>query len=178
MQGASAGTTLRFNQYMPTPRARGINTSKWPMPRFIPPARTNSSKDNNTGGSSGNNNSTPNNNSFAPKTVLQFDVDAAAGSIVNGFEATSSFSILSFQLTPRGNGKPFGRAFFLSGPILSGAMCGPLEDAAIAEGGGPPLSPVFLSPHHWAWAGCTPRRSRRSESLGLGRRSTGGASRR
>ncbi|MED6152699.1 hypothetical protein PIB30_094573 [Stylosanthes scabra] len=60
MQGASAGTTSRFNQHMPTPRAPRINTSKWPMPRFIPPARTNSSTDNNTGGSSGSSNSTPN----------------------------------------------------------------------------------------------------------------------
>ncbi|KAL1354494.1 hypothetical protein HN51_068300 [Arachis hypogaea] len=84
-------------------------------------------------------------NSSAPKTVLQFDADAAAGfpprgSIVNGFEATSSFSALPLQPAPRGNGEPSGRAFFLSGPIESGAMSGPLDAGAAAEGGGPASS--------------------------------------
>ncbi|MED6217079.1 hypothetical protein PIB30_014280 [Stylosanthes scabra] len=60
MHGASAGTTSRFNQFMPTPgtRTRGSSTIRWSMPRFIPPARTNSSKDNNIRGSSGSSNST------------------------------------------------------------------------------------------------------------------------
>nr|XP_011465169.1 PREDICTED: protein phosphatase 2C 29 [Fragaria vesca subsp. vesca] len=83
-------------------------------------------------------------NSSTPRTVLQLDniYDDATesvlggfgggvrGSIVNGFESTSSFSALPLQPAPRG-GEPSGPmergGFFLSGPIERGALSGPLE---------------------------------------------------
>ncbi|KAK9927905.1 hypothetical protein M0R45_025068 [Rubus argutus] len=83
-------------------------------------------------------------NSSTPRTVLQLDniYDDATdsvlggfgggvrGSIVNGFESTSSFSALPLQPVPRG-GDPSGPmergGFFLSGPIERGALSGPLD---------------------------------------------------
>ncbi|XP_061988371.1 protein phosphatase 2C 29 [Rosa rugosa] len=83
-------------------------------------------------------------NSSTPRTVLQLDniYDDATesvnggfgggvrGSIVNGFESTSSFSALPLQPVPRG-GEPSGPmergGFFLSGPIERGALSGPLD---------------------------------------------------
>ncbi|KAH0974279.1 hypothetical protein GBA52_016178 [Prunus armeniaca] len=85
-------------------------------------------------------------NSSTPRTVLQLDniYDDATdsvlggfgggvrGSIVNGFESTSSFSALPLQPVPRGGERdpsgPMERAgFFLSGPIERGALSGPLD---------------------------------------------------
>lgn len=56
----------------------------------------------------------------------------ASGSIVNGFESTSSFSSLPLQPVPRG-GEASGvmeRALFMSGPIERGALSGPLDSSA------------------------------------------------
>ncbi|XP_027360909.1 protein phosphatase 2C 29-like [Abrus precatorius] len=80
-------------------------------------------------------------NSSAPKTVLQLDnayEDASArGTIVNGFKATSSFSALPLQPVPRGaEPERERRAFFLSGPIESGALSGPLDDVVSGDGAG------------------------------------------
>ncbi|WMV40230.1 hypothetical protein MTR67_033615 [Solanum verrucosum] len=93
-------------------------------------------------------------NTSTPRTVLQLDniYDDATGSdgsvvgfacgvkgsVVNGFESTSSFSALPLQPVPRG-GEPSGpmeRAFFMSGPIERGALSGPLDAAASSDGGG------------------------------------------
>ncbi|XP_028782483.1 protein phosphatase 2C 29-like [Neltuma alba] len=72
-------------------------------------------------------------NNSNPKTVLQLEdiYDEAnddiapeghvRGSIVNGFESTSSFSALPLQPAPR------GEVHFLSGPIERSALSGPLE---------------------------------------------------
>ncbi|KAK7330877.1 hypothetical protein VNO77_25083 [Canavalia gladiata] len=81
-------------------------------------------------------------NSSVPKTVIQLDEDVAdgvgaatKGNIVNGFESTSSFCALPLQPVPRG-GEPFeGSGFFLSGPIESNALSGPLNAVAAADGG-------------------------------------------
>ncbi|XP_022870630.1 protein phosphatase 2C 29 isoform X1 [Olea europaea var. sylvestris] len=56
------------------------------------------------------------------------------GSVVNGFESTSSFSALPLQPVPRDlKGEPpsgpLERAFFMSGPIERGALSGPLDGA-------------------------------------------------
>ncbi|XP_004245878.1 protein phosphatase 2C 29-like [Solanum lycopersicum] len=100
-------------------------------------------------------------NTSTPRTVLQLDnfyddatgCDAAGGlvgfnggnnvrgSVVNGFESTSSFSALPLQPVPRGGvtGEPSGpmeRAFFMSGPIERGALSGPLDATAGSDGGG------------------------------------------
>ena len=87
-------------------------------------------------------------NSSVPKTVIQLEEEATdwAGNratVVNGFESTSSFSALPLQPVPRGGGEPSGTferggggGFFLSGPIESGALSGPLNAGAGAEGGG------------------------------------------
>ncbi|XP_055821101.1 protein phosphatase 2C 29-like [Solanum dulcamara] len=100
-------------------------------------------------------------NTSTPRTVLQLDnfyddatgSDAAGGlvgfnggnnvrgSVVNGFESTSSFSALPLQPVPRGgvSGEPSGpmeRAFFMSGPIERGALSGPLDATAGSDGGG------------------------------------------
>ncbi|KAJ7944616.1 putative Protein phosphatase 2c [Quillaja saponaria] len=93
-------------------------------------------------------------NSSTPRTVLHLDniYDDATestlgggtgggvrGSIVNGFESTSSFSAIPLQPLPRG-GDPSGPmdrgGFFLSGPIEVGALSGSLEANAGTEGGG------------------------------------------
>ncbi|XP_055819731.1 protein phosphatase 2C 29-like [Solanum dulcamara] len=94
-------------------------------------------------------------NTLTPRTVLQLDniYDDATGSdgsvvgfaggglkgsVVNGFESTSSFCALPLQPVPRG-GEPSGpmeRAFFMSGPIERGALSGPLDTAASSDGGG------------------------------------------
>lgn len=104
-------------------------------------------------------------NTSTPRTVLQLDGiydDATAteinntttagggglgfstgmkGSVVNGFESTSSFSALPLQPVPRG-GAPGGeasgqmeRAFFMSGPIERGALSGPLDSTGGSDGG-------------------------------------------
>lgn len=92
-------------------------------------------------------------NSSTPRTVLQLDniYDDATdsvlggfgggvrGSIVNGFESTSSFSALPLQPVPRGGERdpsgPMERAgFFLSGPIERGALSGPLDPNPNAHG--------------------------------------------
>ncbi|XP_015880342.3 protein phosphatase 2C 29 [Ziziphus jujuba] len=95
-------------------------------------------------------------NTSTPRTVLQLEniYDDATdstlgggvgcgvrGSIVNGFESTSSFSALPLQPVPRGGGEPSGPmergGFFLSGPIERGALSGPLDaNAAGHDGGG------------------------------------------
>ncbi|XP_071919314.1 protein phosphatase 2C 29-like [Coffea arabica] len=62
------------------------------------------------------------------------------GSVVNGFESTSSFSALPLQPVPRGGaGEPSGqmeRAFFMSGPIERGALSGPLDSTGGGSDGG------------------------------------------
>ncbi|XP_020217516.1 protein phosphatase 2C 29 [Cajanus cajan] len=77
-------------------------------------------------------------NSSVPKTVLQSDQDAA----LNGFKGTSSFTALPLQPVPRGEGdrERDRRAFFLSGPIESGALSGPLDDAVSTSAAGVPFS--------------------------------------
>lgn len=104
-------------------------------------------------------------NTSTPRTVLQLDNiydDATAtsateinntnatgalgfgtcvkGSVINGFESTSSFSALPLQPVPRGGagGEASGqteRAFFMSGPIELGALSGPLDSTASSDGG-------------------------------------------
>ncbi|RDY09743.1 Protein phosphatase 2C 29 [Mucuna pruriens] len=81
-------------------------------------------------------------NSSIPTTVIQLDEDtvdsngpATKGNLVNGFESTASFSALPLQPVPRG-GEPFEvSGFFLSGPIESNAVSGPLSAAAAASDG-------------------------------------------
>ncbi|XP_071685894.1 protein phosphatase 2C 29-like [Rutidosis leptorrhynchoides] len=92
-------------------------------------------------------------NTSTPRTVIQFEniyddaiaSDAASaagvgtsliksGSLVNGFESTSSFSALPLQPLPRGDSARSGlgqmeRAFFMSGPIERGALSGPLDSS-------------------------------------------------
>ncbi|KAJ8552701.1 hypothetical protein K7X08_020094 [Anisodus acutangulus] len=108
-------------------------------------------------------------NTSTPRTVLQLDniYDDATGSdgtvvgfasgggvkgsVVNGFESTSSFSSLPLQPVPRGDfggsaepSGPMERAFFMFGPIERGALSGPLDTAATdgcgGESGGVPFS--------------------------------------
>ncbi|KAF4354893.1 hypothetical protein F8388_013842 [Cannabis sativa] len=90
-------------------------------------------------------------NTSTPRTVLQLDniYDDATettlggggvrGSIVNGFESTSSFSALPLQPVPRGE-EPSGPmergGFFLSGPIERGALSGPLDPNVSGGGAG------------------------------------------
>lgn len=103
-------------------------------------------------------------NTSTPRTVLQLDniYDDATettlggggvrGSIVNGFESTSSFSALPLQPVPRGEepSGPMDRGgFFLSGPMDRGALSGPLDANAGAGGSGPvhfsaPLGTVYV----------------------------------
>ncbi|MED6165312.1 hypothetical protein PIB30_098382 [Stylosanthes scabra] len=40
MRGASAGTTSKFQDFMPTPRAARVDALRWPLPHFNPPAST------------------------------------------------------------------------------------------------------------------------------------------
>ncbi|XP_009768505.1 protein phosphatase 2C 29-like [Nicotiana sylvestris] len=77
-------------------------------------------------------------NTCTPRSVLQLDniYDDGTGSVVNGFESTSSFSALPLQPVPRTglSNEPAGtmereRAFFMSGPIERGALSGPLDSA-------------------------------------------------
>ncbi|KAG8382470.1 hypothetical protein BUALT_Bualt05G0080600 [Buddleja alternifolia] len=92
-------------------------------------------------------------NTSTPITVLQFDdacddyATATSSSskgnnvMLEGFESTSSFSALPLQRVPRGGGGeppsgPLERAFFMSGPIESGAVSGPLDATASAENNG------------------------------------------
>ncbi|XP_060179863.1 protein phosphatase 2C 29-like [Lycium barbarum] len=78
-------------------------------------------------------------NSSTPRTVNIYNDDTGSGSVVSGFESTSSFSALPLQPVPRGGlGEPSGpmeRAFFMSGPIERGALSGPLDAAAHLVGG-------------------------------------------
>lgn len=84
-------------------------------------------------------------NSSVPKTVIQLEEESSAsvdscggvtkGTIVNGFESTSSFSALPLQPVPRGGELFEGSGFFLSGPIESGAHSGPINAAAGADSG-------------------------------------------
>ncbi|RDX82540.1 Protein phosphatase 2C 29, partial [Mucuna pruriens] len=77
-------------------------------------------------------------NSSVPKTVLQSDDDT-----VNGFKGTSSFSALPLQPAPRGGPQERERrALFLSGPIESGALSGPLDDAVSSSAGVPFSAPL------------------------------------
>ncbi|KAK7833531.1 protein phosphatase 2c 29 [Quercus suber] len=83
----------------------------------------------------------------ATDTVLTTGVTSGGGvrgSIVNGFESTSSFSALPLQPVPRGGGMdPVMErgGFFLSGPIERGALSGPLDaSSAAADSGGVPFS--------------------------------------
>nr|GMC86303.1 protein phosphatase 2C 29-like [Ipomoea batatas] len=62
------------------------------------------------------------------------------GSVVNGFESTSSFCALPLQPIPRGGSGgerscPMERAFFMSGPIERGALSGPLEPPTGSDSG-------------------------------------------
>ncbi|KAL1371017.1 hypothetical protein HN51_001249 [Arachis hypogaea] len=101
-------------------------------------------------------------NSSVPKTVIQLEEEAAdcsgnraaglgGGTVVNGFESTSSFSALPLQPVPR-SGEPSGTferggGFFLSGPIESGALSGPLNSGAATAAGVPfsaPLGGVYV----------------------------------
>ncbi|XP_019156297.1 PREDICTED: protein phosphatase 2C 29 [Ipomoea nil] len=91
-------------------------------------------------------------NTSTPRTVLQVDnfyddatgTDGATtgvrGSVVNGFESTSSFCALPLQPIPRGGSGgerscPMERAFFMSGPIERGALSGPLEPPTGSDAG-------------------------------------------
>ncbi|KAL4364612.1 hypothetical protein AHAS_Ahas07G0023500 [Arachis hypogaea] len=58
MQGASAGTTSRFAQFMPTPRSH--LTPTWPVPGYRPPKPSTTMQGTAYGLSSGSSNSTPN----------------------------------------------------------------------------------------------------------------------
>ncbi|KAL4394202.1 hypothetical protein AHAS_Ahas02G0128400 [Arachis hypogaea] len=58
MQGASAGTTFRFAQFMPTPRSH--LTPTWPVPGFRPSRPSTTMQGTTYGLSSGSSNSTPN----------------------------------------------------------------------------------------------------------------------
>jgi len=82
-------------------------------------------------------------NSSVPKAVLQAEDDDTT---VNGFRGTASFSALPLQPAPRGgetlHSERERRAFFLSGPIESGALSGPLDDAVSSSGGVPFSAPL------------------------------------
>ncbi|XP_021768149.1 protein phosphatase 2C 29-like [Chenopodium quinoa] len=62
-------------------------------------------------------------NTSTPRTVEVETAVYGSGSIVNGFDCTSSFSALPLQPVPRGDSS----GFFLSGPIERGALSGPLD---------------------------------------------------
>ncbi|KAI4315145.1 hypothetical protein L6164_027987 [Bauhinia variegata] len=98
-------------------------------------------------------------NTTTPRTVLQLDniyddaTDSILGgaggggvraSIVNGFESSSSFNAIPLQPALRGgdsSGLVERGGFFLSGPIESGALSGPLDVNAMTESGsGVPFS--------------------------------------
>ncbi|XP_031124824.1 protein phosphatase 2C 29 [Ipomoea triloba] len=91
-------------------------------------------------------------NTSTPRTVLQVDnfyedatgtdgaITGVRGSVVNGFESTSSFCALPLQPIPRGGSGgerscPMERAFFMSGPIERGALSGPLEPPTGSDSG-------------------------------------------
>ncbi|CAJ1928996.1 unnamed protein product [Sphenostylis stenocarpa] len=82
-------------------------------------------------------------NSSVPKTVLQSDDDDTT---LNGFKGTASFSALPLQPAPRGgeavHSERERKAFFLSGPIESGALSGPLDDAVSSSAGVPFSAPL------------------------------------
>ncbi|KAL2548009.1 putative protein phosphatase 2C 23 [Forsythia ovata] len=84
-----------------------------------------------------------NNNGNAPGYLA-----GTRGSVVYGFESTSSFSALRLQPVPRDSkgeppSGPLERAFFMSGPIERGAMSGPLD--SVAGGIGPDSNRVPFS---------------------------------
>lgn len=82
-------------------------------------------------------------NSSVPKAVLQSEDDDTT---VNGFIGTASFSALPLQPAPRGGETAASererKAFFLSGPIESGALSGPLDDAVSSSGPVPFSAPL------------------------------------
>ncbi|XP_009611074.1 protein phosphatase 2C 29 [Nicotiana tabacum] len=133
----SPSHSLRFDEPAPPP-----------LPRPRPPGATETGFRAISGASVSANTSTP-------RTVLQLDnfyddapgtdslvgFNNVRGSVVNGFESTSSFSALPLQPVPRGGvgpepSGPMERAFFMSGPIERGALSGPLDATAGSDGGG------------------------------------------
>ncbi|KAK2356486.1 putative protein phosphatase 2C [Trifolium repens] len=85
-------------------------------------------------------------NSSVPKTVIQLEEESSTsaaavfdssvkGTIVNGFESTSSFCALPLQPVPRGAELFEGSGFFLSGPFESGAHSGPINAGAGVDSG-------------------------------------------
>ncbi|PNY13024.1 protein phosphatase 2C 29-like, partial [Trifolium pratense] len=84
-------------------------------------------------------------NSSVPKTVIQLEEESSSappvfdsavkGSIVNGFESTSSFSALPLQPVPRGGELFEGSGYFLSGPNESGAHSGPINAGSGVDSG-------------------------------------------
>ncbi|GAU24814.1 hypothetical protein TSUD_157270 [Trifolium subterraneum] len=88
-------------------------------------------------------------NSSVPKTVIQLEEESSSsaaavvdcfggggkGSIVNGFESTSSFCALPLQPVPRGGELFEGSGYFLSGPNESGAHSGPINAGGGVDSG-------------------------------------------
>uniref|UniRef100_A0A803LU51 PPM-type phosphatase domain-containing protein n=1 Tax=Chenopodium quinoa TaxID=63459 RepID=A0A803LU51_CHEQI len=95
-------------------------------------------------------------NTSTPRTV---EVETAAvygsGTIVNGFDCTSSFSALPLQPVPRGDSS----GFFLSGPIERGALSGPLDSGpdtgrwALGKAGEDRVHVVVSEEHGWLFVG-------------------------
>nr|KYP55269.1 Protein phosphatase 2C 29 [Cajanus cajan] len=77
-------------------------------------------------------------NSSIPTAVIHSDHDATKPNLVTGFESTPSFYALPLQPVPRGGEPSEVSGFFLSGPIESNAVSGPLPAAHI--GGEVPFS--------------------------------------
>ncbi|CAH9120069.1 unnamed protein product [Cuscuta europaea] len=101
-------------------------------------------------------------NTSTPTTLHTFSHDAAAdgstsagtgsrGTLVDGFQSTSSFCALPLQPIPRaGSGRepppgPIDRAFFMSGPIERGALSGPLDSLSNTVPFSAPLSAPYVN---------------------------------